>query len=155
MKKLLSFDQASKVTGWAYFEDDQLKQYGKFSLDDQDIGIRLKQFRAKVIDLINIYTPDAVAFEDIQEQGNIATFKVLAEVYGVLSELLTELKISHTSIPAVQWRSILGIKGKARAEQKRNAQQYVLAEFGAKATQDEADAACIGAAYLQSRKCAW
>lgn len=72
-----------------------------------------------------------------------------------MSELLTSLKIPHSTMLAVQWKSILGIKGKARAEQKRNAQQYVLNIYGVKATQDESDAVCIGAAYLKGRKCAW
>jgi hypothetical protein len=31
--KLLALDQASKTSGWAYFEDNQLKDYGKFTAD--------------------------------------------------------------------------------------------------------------------------
>ena len=34
------------------------------------------------------------------------------------------------------------------AEQKKNAQLYVEKEFGIKATQDEADAICIGKSYV-------
>lgn len=155
MSTLLSFDQASKTTGWACFQDNKLLTYGKFTLDDDDVGVRLTKFRTKVQELINQYQPDEVVFEDIQEQNNIQTFKVLAQVYGVMSELLTSIKMPHSTLLAVQWKSDLKIKGKARAEQKRNAQQYVQNTYSIKATQDESDAICIGTAYLNARKCAW
>jgi hypothetical protein len=38
----------------------------------------------------------------------------------------------------------LGIRGRARAEQKRNAQQFVLNTYNIKAIQDICDAICIG-----------
>lgn len=134
MNSILSFDQASRTTGWAYFEDNKLVDHGKFTLEDDDVGVRLMQFRLKIEELIDRYSPDKVIYEDIQEQNNILTFKVLAEVYGVMSELLTSLKIPHTALPAVTWKSTLDIKGKARAEQKRNAQQYVMDTYNIKAT---------------------
>jgi hypothetical protein len=39
--RLLALDQASKCTGWAIFEDGELKSYGKISLDDPNTDIRL------------------------------------------------------------------------------------------------------------------
>lgn len=155
MSSLLSFDQASKTSGWAYFEDSKLVDYGKFTLEDGDIGVRLNKFRSKVTELVTKYQPDEVVYEDIQEQNNIQTFKVLAEVFGVMSELLTSLKIPHSTILAVQWKSILGVKGRARTEQKQNAQKYVQNTYNIKVVQDIADAICIGTALLKKRKCAW
>ena len=121
MSSVLSFDQSSRITGWAYFKDGKLLHHGKFSFEDDDIGIRLMKFRIKIEELIDLYVPDEVIFEDIQEQNNILTFKVLAEVYGVMSELLSFLEIPHTCISAATWKSALGIKGRTRTEQKRNA----------------------------------
>ena len=87
--------------------------------------------------------------EDIQMQGNVAnnvqTFKVLAEVFGVISELLVEMEIPQSAVLASSWKSALGIKGRARAEQKRNAQEWVVNTYGVKPTQDECDSICIGA----------
>jgi hypothetical protein len=61
-----------------------------------------------------------VGFEDIQLQtglaGNVQTFKVLAEVYGVIHQLLDEKKIPYQVVPSVTWKSTLGIKGKNRQE---------------------------------------
>ena len=89
-----------------------------------------------------------VVFEDIQLQNNVVnnvqTFKVLAEVFGVIYELVTELNIQNEAVLAATWKSALGVKGKNRPEQKRNAQAHVVDKFGVKPTQDECDAICIG-----------
>lgn len=151
-KTILALDQSSKITGYAIFIDGELKEYGKFSFDDTDIDVRLVNIRAKVEQLIDTYFPTEIVYEDIQMQNNVInnvqTFKTLAEVFGVLSELFTELKIKHTPVLASSWKSTLGIKGKNRSEQKRNAQEYIVNKYGIKPTQDECDAICIGAHYI-------
>lgn len=156
---ILSLDQSSRVSGYAVFIDGTLYTYGKFTFDDYDMGERLVKIRNKVKELISQYSPDKVVFEDIQQQNNVAnnvqTFKILAQVYGVVSELLTELHIPHTSVLAASWKSTLGIKGRTRVEQKRNAQQYVIDKFKEKPTQDECDAICIGEHYLHANTNDW
>ena len=159
MSRLLALDQASKVTGWAIFEDGELKSYGKISLDDPNIDIRLVQLRQGIQTLVADYNIDEVIFEDIQQQNNVAnnvqTFKVLAEVYGVVSELLQEIQIPHSTVLAASWKSTLGIKGRTRAEQKKNAQLYVEQNYGIHVIQDIADAVCIGTHHIKKNKCAW
>lgn len=159
MSRLLALDQASKVTGWAIFEDGELKSYGKISLDDPNTDIRLVQLRQGIQTLVADYNIDEVIFEDIQQQNNVAnnvqTFKVLAEVYGIVSELLQELQIPHSTVLAASWKSTLGIKGRTRAEQKKNAQLYVEQNYGIHVIQDIADAVCIGTHHIKKNKCAW
>lgn len=159
MSRLLALDQASKVTGWAIFEDGELKSYGKISLDDPNTDTRLVQLRQDIQTLVADYNIDEVIFEDIQQQNNVAnnvqTFKVLAEVYGVVSELLQELQIPHSTVFAASWKSTLGIKGRTRAEQKKNAQLYVEQNYGIHVIQDIADAVCIGTHHIKKNKCAW
>lgn len=146
--KILAFDQASRTSGYSVFEDGKLITYGKFTYDDSDFGVRLLNIRYKVISLIESYKPDKILFEDIQLQNNIVnnvdTFKKLAEVFGVLYELVTELNIAHEIVSASSWKSLLSIKGRERAEQKKNAQKWVLENYGVSPTQDECDAICIG-----------
>lgn len=159
MSRLLALDQASKVTGWAIFEDGELKSYGKISLDDPNTDTRLVQLRQNIWALIESENINEVIFEDIQQQNNVAnnvqTFKVLAEVYGVISELLQELQIPHSTVLAASWKSTLGIKGRTRAEQKKNAQLYVEQNYGIHVIQDIADAVCIGTHHIKKNKCAW
>lgn len=85
-----------------------------------------------------------VALEEIQEQSNVQTFKMLAMVQAILLVALREKGIKFHLVYSSQWKSLLGIKGKGRTEQKRNAQAYVMNCYGKKVTQDEADAICIG-----------
>lgn len=155
MRKILALDQASRITGWAVFEDSKLLEFGKFEATEQDIGERLYEIKGHVKDLISKYGITEVVFEDIQLQNNVVnnvqTFKVLAEVYGVIDELLVELQIPHTSVLASSWKSTLSIKGKTRSEQKKNAQLFVQNTYNVKPTQDESDAICIGTHYLSNK----
>lgn len=148
MSRLLALDQSSRISGYAVFENAKLIQYGKFSVDDEDIGLRLMKIRNNVQSLIEKYEIDEVVFEDIQMQNNVQnnvqTFKTLAEVFGVIYELVTELGLPNKAILASSWKSTLKVKGKNRPEQKRNAQAVVEKVFSIKPTQDECDAICIG-----------
>lgn len=153
MANLLALDQASLTSGFAVFKDGKLYDYGKFTFSDDDIAKRLVKIRNKVIELIEQYEITEVAFEDIQMQNNVnnvQTFKTLAEVYGVILELLQEKEMKYIIISSNTWKSTLGIKGRARAEQKRNAQQFVLDTYNVKAIQDTCDAICIGTHVLKN-----
>ena len=90
MSKLLALDQSSRITGYAVFENAKLIHYGKFSVDDDDIGVRLLKIRQNVHNLIEKYDINELVFEDIQlqnnVQNNVQTFKTLAEVFGVIYE---------------------------------------------------------------------
>jgi Holliday junction resolvasome RuvABC endonuclease subunit len=151
--RLLALDQASKVTGYSIFIDGKLETFGKITANQEEIGDRLHYIRESVAKLIADYDIDYIAFEDIQLQkdsngreivNNVQTFKVLAEVFGVIYELAIALGIPNEAVLASTWKSTLQIKGKQRDEQKRNAQAYAQTTYGIKCTQDEADALCIG-----------
>lgn len=158
--KILALDQASRISGWAIFENNKLIKYGKIDLkSDDDIGIRLFQLRDRVLKLIQENNIEKVILEDIYMDGqrvnNVQTFKVLAEVFGVLYELCVELGIPVEAVLAGTWKSSLDIKGKTRPEQKRNAQQYVINTYNIKPTQDECDAICIGAHIIKQNTHNW
>ena len=149
VSNLLALDQSSKVSGYAVFRDNSLLAHGVIELKDRNLGIRLKKLRDIVSELIDKYEIDRILIEDIQHQknvtGSVVTFKVLAEVIGVLEELFTEKKIQYFLVPSVTWRSDLKFKSKVRKDQKAEAQSYVLTHYGIEATEDECDAICIGA----------
>lgn len=153
--RLLALDQASRTTGYAVFEDDQLVKSGTFTLRSDDVGERLVDYRKHIEKLIVDNDIEEVAFEDIQMQGqvnNVQTFKVLAEIFGVTQEFLVENGHSYHIVSSNTWKSKLQIKGRTRVEQKRNAQIYVLENFDKKVSQDESDAICIGASIVLDNK---
>ena len=85
MSKLLALDQATRITGFAVFDNGSLIKVGKFDISPAgDIGDRLVRFRKKIISLIEEYNIDKVCFEEIQLQNNVMnnvdTFKKLANV---------------------------------------------------------------------------
>lgn len=148
-RRLLALDQSSRITGYAIFVDENLVAHGSINLTEEDVGQRLVLIRKEVTKLIHKYDINEIAFEDIQMQAsvgnNVQTFKILAEVFGVILMLCTELKINYTIVSSNTWKSTLKIKGKKRSEQKQDAQRYVLEKYGIKAIQDTVDAICIGA----------
>lgn len=159
MSNLLSLDQSSKITGYAVFEDNKLKTFGKFAVEDNNIDTRLVKIRQKIKDLIEQYHIDEVVFEDIQQQNNISnnvqTFKILAEVYGVVSELLEQEKNSPFFYFSSNMEIFIGYKRKNSTRVEKNAQNYVFYNYGKKPTQDESDAVCIGLAHIKQHQCAW
>ncbi len=148
MSRILALDQSSRCSGWSIFIDGELKKWGHLVTEQEDIGERLVTIRKFIIDTVQEWKIDTIAFEDIQMQStvgnNVHTFKTLANVYGVVYETATELNKKVIIIPSVTWKSKLGIKGKRRPEQKKNAQDYIIEKYNIKPTQDEADSICIG-----------
>ena len=146
---ILAFDQASHTSGWSVFKDQNLIDHGTFTFSDSNLGTRLYKIRQKVILLTMTYKPDKIIYEDIQLQegavNNVETFKILAEVFGVIYEYATEAGIANEAILSGTWRKGLGIAGKRRPDQKANAQRWVFDNCGIKVVEDEADAICIGA----------
>lgn len=148
MKRLLALDQSSKTTGYAIYHDDRLYTFGHFTCNQKDIGERLMNIRYKVIELIDQYDINEVIMEDIHLEedvnNNVQTFKKLAEVFGVIYEMLTEKDITNGAVQASVWKSGVGITSRQRAAQKRDAQKLVHEKFNVNPTEDEADAVCIG-----------
>ena len=145
---LLALDQASHTTGYAIFKNNKPTAISHFNAKGKDIGDRLVSIRQTILKLIEDNDIDTVAFEDIQLQNNVVqnvkTFKMLAEVFGVILELLQERKMTYYVVAPNVWKATFKIAGRGREAEKKLAQKYVLDEYGMKCTQDEADAACIG-----------
>lgn len=158
--RILALDQASRITGWAIFDDGELIEYGAIDVSKySNLGDRLYTLRNLVKDTIIKFKIDKVILEDIyldgQKINNVQTFKVLAEVFGVLYELCVELKIPVEAVLAGTWKSSLHIKGRTRPEQKKAAQEWVLNNYNIKTTQDTVDAICIGAHILRQSVNNW
>ena len=80
--------------------------------------------RNHIINLIKEYDINEVVFEDIQLQdvnGSKETFKMLAEAFGVVHELLTELNIKYSVAQPIKWKAHFKIAGKGRTQEKKMA----------------------------------
>ena len=157
MSNLLALDQSSTTTGYSVFKNGKPVIISHFTVTGE-LGERLEKIRNKIISLINQYEIDEVVFEDIQLQDmaggkdvGIKTFKILAEVFGVVHELMNELNMDYTIVPPIVWKATFKIAGKGRKVEKKLAQEYVLNTYGINCTEDEADATCIGAHIIKKQ----
>ena len=160
-KIIIALDQATSDTGWAVFENGELKEYGCQSVSG-DIETRLIKIRNYCETLFDKYCDKEITFliEEIQLQSipgssknvSVQTFKKLAWLQGVLIAFFTEKNIDYKVVPSTSWKSTLQIKGKSRAQQKKNAAQFIENNFNIKIKQDTVDAICIGLHYLQKEE---
>jgi len=144
-KKLIAFDQSSRLTGYSIWENGKLIDYRVMDFSgSKNLIQRLLAMSKWMYALLKEQKPDAVYFEDIQLQQNVGSFKTLAMTLGICKLVPHTLSIHYDTIYSSEWKSFCGIKGANRQQQKRNAQKFVLKEFNIKVSEDEADAICIG-----------
>ena len=153
MNKILALDQASRTTGWSFFQNGDLIDYGHWDMAQDDIALRIHKLCQEIESKIEQYEPTLIVLENIQLQhGDVATFQKLAQVQGGIMSLVAKYKIPYKIIYPSDWRADCAfLKGndKHRENQKKIAQEWVKNTFQKKCTQDEADAICIG--YAQSK----
>ena len=157
-KRILALDQASKVTGYAIFDNGTLVKYGKFSTSSNDDIERFAMMKAWLISMITSWNPDHIAIEGIQfqEQGSeqkmgVTVFQTLARLQGILMLVCHEAKVPYTICPTNTWRHECGVKGRSRADKKRSMQLIVKQKYDISVTDDEADAIGIGI-YMAGRQ---
>lgn len=152
--RILSLDQALDKTGFSIIQNEELVKYGVLDLTDisrikdltldQKLEERITNVKEFLKRMIDTYEINIVILEDIQSQKNVKTYKNLASLQGNLKNYLYNKEIPFAVLKPSEWRSSLGIKGRERKIQKKNAQVYVKYNFGYDVTEDEADAICIG-----------
>ena len=159
--RILALDQATVISGWSVFDDKELIKYGIISPNEKfDKITRISIVRQWLIGTIDSIKPDLILFEDIQLQDfnkssfpgqkkqydnvGVTTFKVLAELIGVLENTAYEAGIPFKIIHSATWRKDVGINGRTRADKKKSAQMLVKKWYDVQVSEDEADAICIG-----------
>ena len=148
---LLSLDQALNTTGWAIFDNNKLIENDSFNIKaTAPIEVRLGSFWKKLNSLYEKYNFDYLVFEDIQNQNNNETYKKLAYCQATIYLWCYFKEIKCSVMAPSHWRSVLDYSfGRKREEQKKAAMNLVKEKCGLSVSSDEADAICIGLAYLQ------
>ena len=160
---VVGIDPATHLTGWSIIDitdDEEIKSYGEFvakaETQEQRIHIMGNSLTQLLNSLILEYGAESIKvdIEDIQLQNStnghqkmangIPTFKLLAKLQGVLIDKCESLNVKWDTTPAPTWRSGLGIKGKTRDVQKKNAMILVENNFGIKVDDNISEAICIG-----------
>jgi len=144
--RLLALDQSTKKTGYSLFVDGKLEHHGVLIVEDDELDVfgRMVTMSTLISGILDECQPTFVCIEGIQYQNSMRVFGLLAQVQGIIFQMLFERNIGFVIIEPTAWRSYLGIKGRKRADQKAAAIQRVSEEFGLDVTDDEAEAILIG-----------
>ena len=85
MIKIISFDVSTVSTGWSYFEDGKLKDFGLIQPSDKySMPGKLYWFGNNMEALLKIHTPDYVIVEDTYLK-NVRTLKALMQFISVVN----------------------------------------------------------------------
>ena len=151
VKRTLALDQASRVTGYAIYDDAKLVKYGTFTTSAEDEVERFAMIKSWLLSMISSWHFDFIGIEGIQYQdtseGNkmgVTVFQTLARLQGVVMLICHEAKIPFEICPTNTWRHVCGVKGKTRTDRKRSMKLLVQQWYDIKVSEDEADAIGIG-----------
>lgn len=144
--RIMAFDQATQNFGVSIYDSGKLVYYDviHFIGGTEERLVDIAQFIAKSC---KEWEPDYVMFEDIQlhagAYNGYQTFKVLAELLGVVKVMLQIQGIRHSCVLNKVWQAHFGIGGKDRATQKANVIKKVKELFNIQVNDDIADAILI------------
>ena len=139
--RVLALDAATGTTG----------TFNPSTSDDKTA--RIHEVKEWLDNLLDVGEIDAVGVEGIQLQKNVGMFQTLANLQGVILEVLYERNIKYEVAGSSVWRSFLGVNNHdQRDSAKAKAQMWVLMNYHLKCTQDEADAIAMGKYFSSSLK---
>jgi Holliday junction resolvasome RuvABC endonuclease subunit len=148
--KILSFDQASVVTGWALFDNKTYIESGVIKKNKSTpITERVPSMALAICAKVKEIKPDAVIIEDIQSQSSVKTVIDLARLQGGIIMYCASKGIPIEIYHPSTWRKTLGFVQGARVkrdELKKQATEYIKALGFNIASEDESEAVCINLA---------
>lgn len=157
-KRILALDAATKITGYAIYDNQDLVTFGTFSAEGDQLS-RINQIKHWLKNMIKEWQPDLVGLEDIQLQTYgrandmaVGIFHLLSNLQGVLLDTAYENKIPVKLVFSSAWRKACGLSGANRAEDKAAAQKAALRWYHLVCTQDESDAICIGKYFARNEQ---
>lgn len=158
--KILAIDLASRLSGWAFFEDKKLISYGLIKPRPQSLTAeqRLQIIEEEVERLLDKYKPKVVVLENPaggaeDKKGptaNWTTMAVLFMTHGVVRNILEKRKIKYEIVSPSVWSNRLSIFKRDRSGRKAGAKAYAIEHYGLsdKEEQDIYDAVCLHDCYL-------
>lgn len=148
--KILAFDQSTKVSAYSLFIGNEYVENGCIDLHKmKDTSERVRAMGVELCKVIEKYNPDCVIIEEVAQQSNPLTLKLLARIQGVIIGFCAANNIETRIIEPSKWRSMLGFKqgsGVKRAELKAQAIAHVKNAYGLELSEDECEAICINEA---------
>ena len=153
--RILGLDAATSITGYSVYDDKTLVGFGTFKTNSTyEATERINQVKNWLKAAIKEWAPDFIGMENIQLQKygakatdvQVKTFQTLANLQGVLLDVMFEAQVEHEVVYPSEWRAYCGINDgdQHRDAKKKAAQAKAKVWYDMDCTEDEADAICIG-----------
>ena len=152
--RILALDAATHVTGYSVYDNGTLVGYGTYKTVSEDTTSRINEVKKWLVQAITEWLPDFIGVEHIQlqnfgvnkNQQQVETYRILANLQGVLLDTIFEIDLPCELVYSSTWRKTCDINegNSTRENKKKAAQDKVFSWYGLQCTQDEADAICIG-----------
>lgn len=148
--KVLAFDQSTKISAYSEFIDGEYVECNYIDLHKmKDTSERVRAMGVELCNVIEKYNPDKVVLEEVAQQSNPMTLKLLARIQGVIIGFCAAHNIDTYIIEPSKWRSTLNFKqgaGVKREELKLQAIQHIKNNYDLDLSEDECEACCINEA---------
>lgn len=154
---ILSLDLSTKSSGWAIFENQELKEYGCLTESSTNLLKRIKNMTIKLEEIINTHSIDKIIAEEVRPDfgsGNLQTHRALMWLQGSVASMLCDHNLSLEYIYPSSWRAACGIKtgrGIRRETLKKADIEFVKNTYNIEVNDDEADAIGIGYSIIYSK----
>lgn len=153
MQTVLAFDQSTKLSAYSYWTDGKYVESGYIDLHKiKDTSERVRAMGVELCKVIETYHPEKVVIEEVAQQSNALTLKLLARIQGIIIGFCAAHNIETYIVEPSKWRATLHFHqgaGVKREELKAQAICYVKDEYGLDLIEDECESICIGAAAHQ------
>ena len=151
--RVIAFDQSTTATGWAVLEREtsEIIDYGVLK-PKGETNDRIRQTIKHCLWLVEEYQVSFVFIEGIYSELNKKVFAILAKLAGSLEIMLEEKGYIVNVVSANEWRKRVGIKGRKRADVKKEAIDLVYTLYDIKASEDEAEAILFARAFCDNPK---
>lgn len=150
MISVLAFDQSTKISAYSWWVNGEYVECGVIDLHKiKDTSERVRAMGVELCKVIGKYNPMKVIIEEVAQQSNPMTLKLLARIQGIIIGFCAAHNIDTYIVEPSKWRSILhfhqgaGIK---REELKAQAIKHVKDIYGLIVSEDECESICINEA---------
>ena len=153
--KLIAFDQSTTRSGFCIMEmgTAQIIESGVIIPKKNDETIdRIIYTIKRCLHLVRTNEITFVFIEGVQVQKNPVVYEVLAKLAGSLEIMLYESGYFVNVVKASEWRKRVGIKGRKRADVKKEAIELVKELYNLDVTEDECEAILMARAFAMKQE---
>ena len=148
--KILAWDQSTKISAWSVFIDGKYNSSGLIDHHNmKDVSERVRQMGLSICAKIEEVKPDYCIIEEVAQQSNAQTLKLLARIQGIIIGFAAAHQIPVYILEPSKWRSKLNFQqGKLvkREELKAQAIEHIKEKYGLDLAEDICESICINEA---------